>query len=168
MLALLGSLLAGCASSPGAHQLLTPAHGNTLAKYSALQIAVDSKAAARLSQTDTARITAQIIQAVKEQAPTRFTAINPVSPAPNTLHAVVAIKNYDEGNALGRFIFYGLGQMHIDAEVMLSDLATQKDLANHAVTKTFAWHGFYGALTDIQEVEIGFCKGVAEAILDNK
>jgi hypothetical protein len=51
---------------------------------------------------------------------------------------------------------------------MLSDLATQKDLANYAVTKTLAWHGFYGALTDIQEVEIGFCKVVAEAILDNK
>lgn len=128
---------------------------------------MDAKGAARLSQADTARITAQIIQAVKVQAPTRFTAINPASPGPNTLHAVVAIKNYDEGNAFGRFIFYGLGQMHIDADLLLSDGATQAGLANYAVTKAFAWHGFYGALTDIQEVEIGFCKGVAEAILEH-
>jgi hypothetical protein len=166
LLALLGSLLAGCASSPGAHQVLTPSPGNTLAKYSALHIAVDAKAATRLSQADQARITAQIIQAVKAQAPTRFTAINSASPGSGTLHAVVAIKNYDEGNALGRFIFYGLGPMHIDAELRLSDLATQEELAHYAVTKTFAWHGFYGAFTDIQEVEIGFCKAVAEAILE--
>ena len=109
LLALLGGCLVGCASSPGAHQLVTPLQGNTLAKYSALQIAVDSRGAAHLSQADKTRITAQIIQAVKAQAPTRFTAINPASPGPNTLHAFVAIKTYDEGNAFGRFIFYGLG-----------------------------------------------------------
>jgi hypothetical protein len=167
LLALLGGCLVGCASSPGAHQLVTPLKGNTLANYSALHIAVDSKGAAHLSQADKARITIQLIKAVKEQAPTRFTAINPASPRPNTLHALVAIKNYDEGNALGRFIFYGLGPMHIDADLLLSDGATQAGLANYAVTKAFAWHGFYGALTDIKEVEIGFCKGIAEAILGN-
>jgi DNA-binding transcriptional regulator YdaS (Cro superfamily) len=167
ILALLGSFLAGCASAPGSHKLLTPLNGNKFSNYAALHIAVDSKAAARLSQADKARITSQIIKAVKEQSPTRFTAINQASPGSSTLHALVAIKNYDEGNAFGRFIFYGLGQIHIDADVMLSDMATQEYLANYEVTKTFAWHGFYGGLTDIKEVETGFCKGVADAILDN-
>ena len=55
----------------------------------------------------------------------------------------------------------------MEADLLLSDGATQAGLANYAVTKTFAWHGFYGALTDIQAVEIGFCKGIAAAILES-
>ena len=34
----------------------------------------------------------------------------------------------------------------------------------YEVTKTFAWHGFYGGLTDIKDVEVGFCKGVSDSI----
>lgn len=40
----------------------------------------------------------------------------------------------------------GLGQMHIDADVTLSDLATQEILAKYEVTKTFGWGGLYGGL----------------------
>lgn len=165
VITLICSLLLGCASSGGSHELLTPTfNSNQISKYSDLQISVDSKADAHLSQSDKDSLTYQIIKDIKVDAPLRFQAINQASQSSSTLLASVEIKRYDEGNAFARFIFYGLGQIHIDADVMLSDLATKEKLAQYEVKKTFAWHGFYGGLTDIKDVEIGFCKGVSDSI----
>jgi len=159
------NFLLGCASSGGSHELLSPIfNSKQISKYSDLKISVDSKADAHLSQSDKDRLTHQIIKDIKGDAPLRFQSINQASQNSNTLLASVEIKRYDEGNAFARFIFYGLGQIHIDADIMLSDLATKEKLAQYEVTKTFAWHGFYGGLTDIKDVEVGFCKGVSDSI----
>ena len=159
------NFLLGCASSDGSHELLSPIfNSKQISKYSDLKISVDSKADAHLSQSDKDRLTHQIIKDIKGDAPLRFQSINQASQNSNTLLASVEIKRYDEGNAFARFIFYGLGQIHIDADIMLSDLATKEKLAQYEVTKTFAWHGFYGGLTDIKDVEVGFCKGVSDSI----
>lgn len=159
------SFLLGCASSGGSHELLsTTFNSNQISKYSDLKISVDSKADAHLSQSDKDRLTYQIIKDIKEDVPLRFQAINQAPQNSGTLLASVEIKRYDEGNAFARFIFYGLGQINIDADIMLFDLATKQKLAQYEITKTFAWHGFYGGLTDIKDVEIGFCKGVSDSI----
>jgi hypothetical protein len=62
----------------------------------------------------------------------------------------------------------GLGQMHIDADVVLTEPSTKEQLAKYDVTKTFAWGGMYGGFTGIKDVEDGFAKAVASAIAGKK
>jgi hypothetical protein len=45
----------------------------------------------------------------------------------------------------------GLGQIHIDTDVILSDVGREEPFAVYAVTKTFAWGGLYGASTRITD-----------------
>ena len=111
-----------------------------------------------------------IAEDVKSEAPSRFQGINfqginSSSTSSSTLQASIAIKRYDEGSAFARFMLAGLGQIHIDADVILSDLTTKDKLAQYEVTKTFAWGGIYGAATGIKDAEVGFCKAVADSIL---
>ena len=81
------------------------------------------------------------------------------------LQAVVSIKEYDEGNRFARLMFAGLGQIHIDADVTLSDYLSKNKLAQYEITKTFAWGGVFGGNVDIRQVEVGFSKAVADAII---
>jgi hypothetical protein len=62
----------------------------------------------------------------------------------------------------------GLGQMHINADVTMSDSTTKSNIAQYEVSKTFAWGGLYGGFTDIKVVEDGFAKAVAASILGRK
>ena len=79
------------------------------------------------------------------------------------------ITRYDEGSAFARFMLAGLGQIHIDGDFDLL-LLSQKDSSNESVaqfslSKTFAWGGIYGGTTRIEDIEITFAGGVADAII---
>ena len=166
IIVLLCGILVGCASSSGSHKLLTPSFSSDqISKYSSLQIVVSSKGDAQVSQLDKNRISDQIVKDIQEDAPSRFEVLNQASPNVPTLEASVEIKRYDEGDAFARFMLAGLGQIHIDADVILSDLVTKERFAQYEVTKTFAWGGIYGGFTGIKEVEAGFCKAVSDSIL---
>lgn len=158
-------LLSGCASNGGSYRLLSAPNAR-IDQYADLAVSVKPGNNVKLTPSDADRIGRQISEAVKTEAPDRFQSINAAYPSPNTLAATVVIKNYDEGNVFARFMVAGLGQMHIDADLVLSDPATQETLAQYQVTKTFAWGGLYGASTKLQDVEVGFCKAAAEAIVD--
>jgi hypothetical protein len=106
-----------------------------------------------------------ILKSIKEEERIIYKTINATTPVPNTLHAYVTIKRYDEGNAFARFMLAGLGQMHIDADVILSDWSTKEKIAQYEVTKTFAWGGIYGGATTIKGIEEGFAKAVAASIV---
>jgi hypothetical protein len=41
----------------------------------------------------------------------------------------------------------GLGQIHIDADVILREYEKNESLAKYEVKKTFAWGGIYGGAT---------------------
>lgn len=69
---------------------------------------------------------------------------------------------YDAGNAVARLMLAGLGQIHIDAKVLLTDMATGRTVASFEASKTFAWGGLYGGSTRIEDVEVGFARSVAE------
>lgn len=162
----LTALLSGCAGTGGSHQLVgTPADSAQVAKYSDLLINVQPKNGINLSQADTDRMVKLIEEDIKAENPDRFKSINLSTPSQSILKADVVIKNYDEGSAFARSMLVGLGQIHIDADVTLSDALSKKNIAQHEVTKTFAWGGLYGAFTDIKDAEVGFCKAVAETIL---
>ncbi|MDB5408844.1 MAG: hypothetical protein JWL84_3756 [Rhodospirillales bacterium] len=70
--------------------------------------------------------------------------------------------NYDEGNRFARFMLVGLGQIHIDADVVLVDATSGATLGQYRVSKQFAFGGLYGGATSIEDVEKGFAKSVAE------
>lgn len=166
MIALVSSLLSGCASTGGSHQLLSAPMSNAqAAKFSDLLVTVQAEKGVNLSQADTDRMTKLIVEEIKSDTSNRFKTINSASPSPTTLQASVAIKQYDEGSAFARFMLVGLGQIHIDADVALADSLSKEKFAQYEVTKTFAWGGAVGAFTKIQDVEVGFCKAVAESIL---
>jgi hypothetical protein len=69
---------------------------------------------------------------------------------------------YDAGNAFARAMLAGLGQIHIDAKVFLTDIATGRTVATFEASKTFAWGGLYGGTTRIEDVEMGFARSVAD------
>lgn len=165
---LLASLGTGCAGSAGSHKLISAAHGSTqsIAKYTDLLVIVKPVEQANIQPVDAERIAGQIADSVKEAAPDRFKTINAAPPPANALQATVAIKRYDKGSSGARLLLAGLGQIHIDADIMLSDTTSRQQLAKHEVTKTFGWGGFYGATTGIRDVEEGFCKAVADSILE--
>lgn len=74
----------------------------------------------------------------------------------------LVITRFDKGDAIARAMLAGLGQIHIDGNVLLADVSTEKTVATFAVSKTFAWGGLYGATTSIDDVEAGFARSVAE------
>ena len=76
----------------------------------------------------------------------------------------VLITRYEKGNAFARAMFAGLGQIHIDAKVLLFLMPEREQIAVFDIDKTFAWGGMYGGFTSIEDVEEGFANGVAEAV----
>lgn len=165
-LVLATAILSGCANTGGSHQVVgAPMSSSQAAKYSDLQITVQPNTGISLGKDDADRMTKQITENIKTENPSRFNTINGATTSPKTMKASVMIKNYEEGSALGRALIAGAGQMHIDADVILSDAISNEKLAQHEVTKTFAWGGIYGSVTNIKDVEVGFCKAVAESIL---
>jgi hypothetical protein len=166
--ALLCSVLNGCATTAGSHRsVATDAVKADLGRFTELIVTLDSQQEIpALTASEKERIVNLIKHDIQTQAPQRFAAINPQSPGPQALKADVLIKEFEEGNAFARAMLAGLGQMHIHADVKLSDLQTNEVIATHDVEKTFAWGGIYGAATRIQDVEVGFAEAVAAAILE--
>jgi hypothetical protein len=166
VLSLLGN---GCASTQGSARLVTPPKADvSLVQFSNLIVEVESKQGISLTSSDKERILNLIVQNIRVDASDRFKAINQTNSGPSALHASVMIKRYEEGNAFARAMLVGLGQMHIDADVALSNWETKESIAQYEVSKTFAWGGLYGGLTDIKDVEDGFAKAVAASILGRK
>ena len=158
--------LTGCAGSAGSHKLTSgPESVERVAAYTDLIVSLQPAADVKLTPSDSDRMRHLIAENIKTQEPNRFASINAPAPAGKTLQATVELKRYDEGNAFARFMLIGLGQIHIDADVILSDFVSKDKLAQYEVTKTFAWGGIYGGATGIKDVEAGFCQAVSDSIL---
>ncbi|MCS6779025.1 MAG: hypothetical protein NZ555_04915 [Geminicoccaceae bacterium] len=182
----LSLLLAACAETAGSVRPLGPEPATVeLAGYRKLVLATSASPAVALTEDDLQRISRLILTKLHEQAPGRFEsfdvrvspsivvgAVRPSEPQagagaaePGLLGAELAITRYERGSAFARMMLAGLGQIHIDGELALVDRASGRELARKIVSKTFAWGGLYGGLTDIRDVEEGFAAAVASAIL---
>lgn len=160
-------MLSACAGSSGTVRTVGPSAMSQLAAREALTIRVDGTPSVQLTDADKERLTQLIVKHVEADVPGRFKAINQPG-APSPLEALVTITAYDEGNAFARAMLAGLGQMHIDANVILTDPQSGKTFATYEVDKTFAWGGIYGASTRITDIEDGFAQSVAAAIGGNE
>lgn len=76
----------------------------------------------------------------------------------------VELTRYEKGNAFARAMLAGLGRIHIDANVDVSDAKTNDTLSKFEIDKTFAWGGMYGGTTRIEDIEPAFAEGVAATL----
>ena len=158
-------LLAACGpGTPGSMKALM-APISSLDHYTVLTVDLAEGPGLQLLPMDKQRLLERITMRLKAKASSRFTEINQLPGNRSYLHAVVQLIRYDEGNAFARFMLAGLGQIHIDANVILIDGDSHTELAKYLVRKTFAWGGFYGLGTRITDVEEGFTEAVVSAIL---
>jgi hypothetical protein len=73
-----------------------------------------------------------------------------------------------KGNAFARAMLAGLGQIHIDGEVVIYQMPDHVMVGEFALRKTFAWGGIYGAATSMENIEDTFSDGVAAAVTGQK
>ena len=159
----------GCAGTAATVQPARPAQTHpALGRYQNLQLEVTKTDDVDAHSSEMQRITSRIIEAIWAKESDRFRMINSKKPdvaVLPTLHVMVRLTRYDKGNANARSLLAGLGQIHIGATVILRDQERDEMLGEYEVTKTFAWGGFYGASTYVDDVEIGFAEGVAGLLL---
>ncbi|WP_232280964.1 DUF4410 domain-containing protein [Novosphingobium nitrogenifigens] len=114
---------------------------------------------------------ATLPQAAPAQAvPAQTGPTQPGTPQPGTPNAtalsykmVVKLTRFKQGSAAARMIMIGLGQIHIDGEVTLTD-GDGKVAGQYKITKTMAAGGLVGGMTSTSDVENGFAKSVVAAI----
>ena len=155
--------LAGCASSGGAARAVEKS--GDIARFKSLSVQTSVKNAPKLTPADQERIIRLVQERIRERNAGRFANVAAAPTDPMALQVKIGFTRYEEGSALARFMLVGLGQIHIDADVVLVDPATQSVLGTYVVTKTFAWGGIYGGVTTIRDVEVGFAEAVADIVL---
>jgi hypothetical protein len=88
--------------------------------------------------------------------------VDPKSPeAASALKMKLVFTQYDKGDPVARLILIGLGQIKIDADVVLTD-AGGNVVGKYRVSKDFAFGGIVGGLTKPEDVEEGFEESVVE------
>lgn len=162
---LLALLLSACAHSAGSYDAIAPLPpGGSLIRYTNLHVEATNKNEVPMTSIDRDRLLNKIVR--KLQVANRYKEIGPVASGLGTLYATIEFTDYDSGNAFLRFLLAGLGQIHIDGILTLEDREKSTPLAKYEVNKTFAWGGFYGMGTKIEDVEEGFVEAVAEILLE--
>ncbi|MCI4626598.1 MAG: DUF4410 domain-containing protein [Candidatus Magnetoovum sp. WYHC-5] len=162
------SLLYACAGTQGTHSVLKELDEHIVLKnYNTLNLIVQGSSNVSITDEVKNRITNLIIDKLKADEYNHFREFNTANiGSVNAIDVEVIINNYEKGNAFARAMLAGLGQIHIDANVMIKNSVTKELLTEHEVSKAFAWGGIYGGATTIEDVEEGFAKGVAAVILE--
>lgn len=165
LLIVLLALGAGCATSPGSFRTTSAAPDQAaMSKYSDVTVDVGCSKGVPLAISDMDRIKALIAKNIPDESSNRYKCVEGPAAGSNTIAAKVTITRYDEGNATARLMLAGLGQMHIDADIALSDFTTGELLFRSEVKKTFAWGGLYGGSAQITDIEEGFSRAVAASL----
>jgi hypothetical protein len=130
-----------------------------LAPYSSLSVTIEARDGIAVSAADLERIRGAVIEAIARKRPSWAQA-----GGNGPLSMNVQLTRYEPGDAFARLMLAGLGQIHIDGEVVLVESASGSELGRYTVSKTFAWGGVYGAATSIADVEPAFAESVAKGV----
>ncbi len=76
----------------------------------------------------------------------------------------LTITRYEKGNAFARAMLAGLGQIHINGQVIVFEIPGRAIAGQFSLNKTFAWGGLYGGSTTIEDIETTFADGVAAVV----
>jgi hypothetical protein len=116
-----------------------------------------------MTPDDLSRNSQQVLAQIRAASPNVLvTPGDTTAPTEQTMKLVFT--KYDEGSAFGRFMLAGVGQIYIEADVLIIDDVTGQQLADYKVSKDFSFGGLYGGTTTIRDVEKGFAKSVAEIV----
>jgi hypothetical protein len=74
------------------------------------------------------------------------------------------LSRYEKGSKFARAMLAGLGQIHIDGRVSVYQNPGHALVGEFGVAKTFAWGGMYGASTSMEDIEVTFADGIADAV----
>src|SRR5260370_12382171 len=118
-----------------------------------------------MTQGDFDRITQHIKADLAVASPAVL--VSSGAPAMSAMTIKLVFTRYDAGNAVARAFLAGLGQIRIDADVLLIDAGGQT-IGRYQVSKQFAFGGVIGATTRIEDVEAGFEKSVVEIFRPSK
>ena len=152
--------LSACAGSVAPPDVIQSIQKTTnFEQYSKLTVVAEAAPGVPIVEEAKSRIIGLVRQEVSKKYPKYFSADTGNS---STLKLNMLFKSYDEGNAFARAMLAGLGQIHIDADVTLTDDVTNQTIGKFKVSKQFAFGGIVGAATDIKDVEAGFATSVAE------
>lgn len=168
--------VSACTGSPGSVSAVAPvADPNALTRYRTLVIQAGVEPPAPCTTTDLDRLAELTRRKVEELAPGRFTTIHarragepPRDGAGEYLAAELTVTCYDRGSAAARALLAGLGSIRIAGELALSAAPGGRERGRYDLEKRFAWGGIYGAMTDIEDVEVGFAEAAAEAIVGKR
>ena len=160
-------IMAGCAASPASYKTIQNINPDIVLKnYKTLELtAVKADDSVPITEVAMERIVDDIIGWIETENPDFYDYINPTVVKEPAVQANIIFTKYDKGNAFARAMLAGLGQMHIDAELILKDKNAQKVIAKYEINKTFAWGGTVGAFTEIEDCEEGFAKAAAKLLL---
>lgn len=161
-----GAVLYGCASSTPSADFKKPLTDNyRLCAEDEASVKVSAADGVTLNDFNRMRLESSLKEAInnkKKNAPCKVGA-------KRSFILDSKITRYDEGNAFARAMLAGLGQMHLDGDFSLLHLSEtgNEPVAEFTLKKTFAWGGIYGATTRMEDIEVAFCGGVAEAIVSH-
>ena len=155
--------LTACASSGGGARAVEKS--GDITRFKSLSIQTSVKKALKVTVADQERIIQLVQGRIRERDGGRFANVGAAPNDPAALQVKIGLTRYEEGSGLARFMLMGLGQIRIDADVVLVDPATQAVLGTYVVTKTVAWGGIHGGATTIRDVEAGFADAVADILL---
>jgi len=164
-LALLTALtITGCASSPPqASFSTTPAPQAQIDANDTVTVTLEANNDVVIERHERERLTDRILRQINTQKSESGTTGSQKSYAVD-----VVLSQYERGNAFARFMLAGLGQIHIEGNVTVYELPARTKVSAFEIEKTFAWGGYYGGSTRIDDVEPAFAEGIATAVTNPK
>lgn len=152
-------LLSACAESAATPDVVHAMAPTVSQGLRLTDITAEAKSGVAMTPADIDRIVSQIKADIAANDPNVFVD---KSASPNVMK--IEFTRYDSGNAFARFMLMGLGQIKIDADVIIMNSANNQVVGEYNVSKDFAFGGIYGGVTRIEDVEKGFAKSVAEIV----
>jgi hypothetical protein len=150
----------GCASSAPHAKFASPGGpGMVVRAADTTSINVTTAAGVSMADWEKSRVTERVRSALAAKQ-----ALNQSPATPKQFDIDVTITRYEKGSAVARAFLAGLGQIHLDALVKVTDQATHVPVSEFKLEKTFAWGGIYGASTSMEDIELAFADGVASGL----
>jgi hypothetical protein len=160
VLVLFTALLGGCASTAPQAKFAKPMAADA-------RIRASDTENVTLTAADTVKAIPQERDRVKQKIAARIDErklTNPQEGAPRTFEVEVFVSRYEKGNAFGRALMPGVGQIHLDGTISVFQMPGHELLEQFDMQKTFAWGGIYGGVTTMETIEDTFADAVAATV----
>ncbi|HTZ79020.1 MAG TPA: DUF4410 domain-containing protein [Stellaceae bacterium] len=163
----LGLLLSACATDPSAPTSVQAIPDGQKSTIHIADVSAEAKPGVFVASYELERISGMVKAELQKEVPAVVVDANaPAGDPPAKLKLIIT--QYDEGSAFARFMLAGLGQIKLDADVLVIDGASGQVIGKYQVSKQFAFGGIYGGSTQMKDVEQGFAKSVAQIFLEKK